>query len=401
MSNSQQGGDLGSGLTSPAIEPISPKPIDTIFQFHKARRKDLEYLDVESARLADCDDRFLRQFRGRFQLLRGLYCAHSNAEDVIVFPALEAKEALHNVSHSYTIDHKHEERLFQEIANVLSELTELQTTLVQQDCNSSSVTQKSEDGSNSIQNVVLYKQTLAAKLQRMCKSIHVTLDQHVSREELELWPLFSLHFSVEEQEKLVGQIIGSTGAEVLQAMLPWVTTALTEEEQNSMMYTVQQATRNTMFENWLRAWWKQSPSHLLGPSVSDDELPESGTPECLQLVADYLSKSNIQGNDSRSLRSIEPPDTPIPSERQSIANTEASVSCASSSFDGGGGYINGRVLEGKIQQCVTKFKPGWQDIFRMNEKELESAIRKVSGDPTLDHRRKAYLMQNLLTRYML
>ena len=44
------------------------------------------------------------------------------------------------------------------------------------------------------------------------------------------------------------------------------------------------------------------------------------------------------------------------------------------------------------------FKPGWKDIFRMNENELESEIRKVYRDSTLDPRRKAYLVQNLLTR---
>ena len=44
------------------------------------------------------------------------------------------------------------------------------------------------------------------------------------------------------------------------------------------------------------------------------------------------------------------------------------------------------------------FRPGWKDIFRMNQNELESAIRKVSRDSTLDPRRKAYLIQNLMTR---
>lgn len=109
----------GSSMSTLGAGP-SPKPIDHIFQFHKAIRKDLEYLDVESGRLADCDDEFLRQFSGRFQFLWGLYRAHSNAEDDIVFPALEAKEALHNVSHSYTIDHKQEEQLFTDIAQVLT-----------------------------------------------------------------------------------------------------------------------------------------------------------------------------------------------------------------------------------------------------------------------------------------
>jgi hypothetical protein len=52
----------------------------------------------------------------------------------------------------------------------------------------------------------------------------------------------------------------------------------------------------------------------------------------------------------------------------------------------------------QAEMGVEKFKPGWRDIFRMNQKELEAAIRKVSSDSSLDPRRKAYLMQNLMTR---
>jgi zinc finger-like protein len=110
----------------------SERPIDTIFKFHKAISKDLEYLDVESGKLEDCDEKVLRQFMGRFRLLWGLYRAHSNAEDDIVFPALESKEALTNVSHSYTLDHKQEEKLFEDISCVLSELSQLLETLQRQ-----------------------------------------------------------------------------------------------------------------------------------------------------------------------------------------------------------------------------------------------------------------------------
>lgn len=45
------------------------------------------------------------------------------------------------------------------------------------------------------------------------------------------------------------------------------------------------------------------------------------------------------------------------------------------------------------------FKPGWKDIFLMNQNELEAEIRKVYRDSSLDPRRKAYLVQNLMTRF--
>ncbi|CAN4124837.1 unnamed protein product [Withania somnifera] len=304
------------------------RPIDNIFQFHKAIRKDLEFLDVESGKLTDCDETFLRMFCGRFRLLRGLYKAHSNAEDDIVFPALESKETLHNVSHSYTLDHKQEEKLFKDISSALDELSQLRENLnggssVRGPCRNSSSCDLNEYSRK-------YNE-LATKVQAMCKSIKVTLDQHVIREEVELWPLFDRHFSIEEQDKLVGRIIGTTGAEVLQSMLPWVTTALTQDEQNKMMETWKQATKNTMFSEWLNEWWE-------------------GTPD-------------------------------------ETSQTSRSENIASRGYE----------LPESLEQSDSTFKPGWKDIFRMNQNELESEIRKVSRDSSLDPRRKAYLIQNLMT----
>ncbi|XP_038981730.1 zinc finger protein BRUTUS-like isoform X2 [Phoenix dactylifera] len=305
------------------------RPIDNIFKFHKAIRKDLEYLDVESGKLIDCDEAFLRQFSGRFRLLWGLYRAHSNAEDDVVFPALESRETLHNVSHSYTLDHKQEEKLFKDISEVLSELTQLHDSLER---TNDEVDAAGNDFNSSGQGIdwTRKQNELATKLQGMCKSIRVTLDHHVFREELELWPLFDQHFSVEEQDKIVGRIIGTTGAEVLQSMLPWVTSALTLEEQNRMMDTWRQATKNTMFNEWLNEWWKGAP-------VSSQDATE-----CFVLSKGTDHQESLDQNDQM-------------------------------------------------------FKPGWKDIFRMNQNELESEIRKVSRDPTLDPRRKAYLIQNLMT----
>ncbi|KAM3739340.1 hypothetical protein ACB098_08G017200 [Castanea mollissima] len=305
------------------------RPIDNIFKFHKAIRKDLEYLDVESGKLNDCNETFLRQFTGRFRLLWGLYRAHSNAEDDIVFPALESKETLHNVSHSYTLDHKQEEKLFEDISSVLSALTQLHERLNGTKFSDHSI-ESNFDPSDHNDTTRKYDE-LSTKLQGMCKSIRVTLDQHVFREELELWPLFDRHFSVEDQDKIVGRIIGTTGAEVLQSMLPWVTSALTQEEQNKMMDTWKNATKNTMFSEWLNEWWE-------GNSAASPQTTTSGS----------------------------------------------SISLGTDAYE-------------SLDHSDLTFKPGWKDIFRMNQNELESEIRKVSRDSTLDPRRKAYLIQNLMT----
>ncbi|CAK7349704.1 unnamed protein product [Dovyalis caffra] len=307
------------------------RPIDTIFKFHKAISKDLEYLDLQSGKLRDCNEAFLQQFIGRFRLLWGLYRAHSNAEDDIVFPALESKEALHNVSHSYTLDHKQEEELFEDISFVLLELSHLHENLQKYHVMEDPTGSTMEFSTVNLDDYMGKYNELATKLQAMCKSIRVSLDQHINREELELWPLFSRHFSIQEQDKLVGRIIGTTGAEVLQSMLPWVTSALTQDEQNKMMDTWKQATRNTMFNEWLNECWKEP------------------------------SPSSVQ---------TEPSEDTI---------------------------YKGREFQESLDQSDQMFKPGWKDIFRMNQSELESEIRKVYRDSTLDPRRKSYLVQNLLT----
>lgn len=55
--------------------------------------------------------------------------------------------------------------------------------------------------------------------------VNCLVGAQVRAEEQELWPLFAENFSEAEQQHLVGVIVGRTGAEVLQAMLPWVTGA--------------------------------------------------------------------------------------------------------------------------------------------------------------------------------
>lgn len=56
------------------------------------------------------------------------------------------------------------------------------------------------------------------------------------------------------------------------------------------------------------------------------------------------------------------------------------------------------IRERVLNSNTAMFKPGWKDIFRMNQAELETEIQKLSQDPTTDSRKKDYLTQNLMTR---
>eukprot|EP00879_Flechtneria_rotunda_P008507 GHRR01008912.1.p1 GENE.GHRR01008912.1~~GHRR01008912.1.p1 ORF type:complete len:1552 (+),score=616.00 GHRR01008912.1:172-4827(+) len=394
-------------------------PIDHIFQFHKALRRELKQLEadataLEQAVLNCCTQHdhhqqskepqqhylqqaqlqqqrpdtpagmsspasagmllrrcslALQQLDGRFQFLWGIYRAHSKAEDEIVFPALESKEALHNVSHAYTLDHEQEEQLFHDLAAIISRLKE---------CTSAS---EAKDP--------------ALQLRRMCAAVRASLETHVRAEEAELWPLFSEHFTIKEQQHLVGVIIGRTGAEVLQALLPWVIGSFSEEEKEAMMGSLREATKNTMFEQWLDAVQSggstssatapagnqqqqgllsegsgrapgAAPAAAVGPmSLAAQQMDD------LAEIAEYLTAGVADGSSTAA------DDTSIQQQQQPQLE------------------VSGTVAES------TNYVPGWEDIFNINQKQLEAAIRRVSNDPNLEPQRKAYLIQNIMvSRYI-
>ena len=79
-------------------------PIDHIFQFHAALRRELSRLESDVLALPKPEEvakraAALRTLEGRFVFFWGVYRAHSRSEDELVFPALENKDELHNVSH--------------------------------------------------------------------------------------------------------------------------------------------------------------------------------------------------------------------------------------------------------------------------------------------------------------
>lgn len=307
-------------------------PIDHIFQFHKALRRDLSYMEQDASAFAaavqdaDTTDKLpthaIQQLKGNFRFLWGMYKAHSEAEDEIVFPALESKEALHNVSHAYSLDHQQEEQLFKDVHEVFNRI----------------------QPSSSLQEL----RQLSGQLHRMCAAMRATLEQHVRAEEHELWPLFNEHFTVEEQQHIVGMIIGRSGAEVLQAMLPWITDSITEGEQKAMMESLRSATQNTMFEQWLDATMRPA----LQTKQTKAQQPQVNDSQSLDDVVEYFT--GIKQDPARS--------------------------------DDSGAAV---------------FKPGWEDIFRMNQKQLEIAVRRMWSDSGLEPQRKAYLMQNIMaSRYI-
>ncbi|KAF9667784.1 hypothetical protein SADUNF_Sadunf15G0059500 [Salix dunnii] len=389
---------LPSGESSSASTINQPIPMDLIFFFHKALMKDLEDLVFGSVKLAD-NIRFLTEFHRHFHLLWFRYQFHSDAEDEIVFPALEAKEEVQNISHSYTIDHKLEVEYFNEVSHLLDKMSELL------------ISASTNDLEKQDQMLVEHNR-LCTKLQYKCKSMHKLLSDHVHREEVELWPMFRECFSIQEQEKIIGRMLGSIKAETLQEMIPWLLGSLTPEEQREMMSLWHNVTKNTMFDEWLREWWEG-----YGIAHVAMELNTSCTPDPLDIIARYLPTEGLdkQGDglydtiefSQRDFYSVniekeeESFDDEVNIHNGDPNNDECSESkkllCEGDKegFNEVSNLTNKTDKPGQPFQLTLKSRYHEQ-LLKMSQDDMEAAIRRVSRESSLDPQKKSFIIQNLI-----
>jgi zinc finger-like protein len=190
----------------------------------------------------------------------------------------------------------------------------------------------------------------------------------------------------------------------LQALLPWVTGSFSEEEKEAMMGSLREATKNTMFDQWLGAvqqsgaaaaaaagaagggsaaaaaaaaegQQQQAAAAGAGPERQQQQMAMSDLAE----IAEYLT-----GSSSGSLPQQQ---QQLPGLLPSVPQPLPQQQCQTE--------VSGTIAES------TNYVPGWEDIFNINQKQLEAAIRRVSNDPNLEPQRKAYLIQNIMvSRYI-
>ncbi|KAL1207854.1 Zinc finger protein BRUTUS-like [Cardamine amara subsp. amara] len=369
------------------------KPIDLIFFFHKAMKKDLDYLVSGSARLA-ADYSFLGEFHQRFHLIKFLYQIHSDAEDEIAFPALEAKGKLQNISQSYSIDHELEVEHLDKVSFLLNEMV---TTI-----NSNVMDHKYEK--------------LCMSLQDVCKSINKLLYEHLHREETELWCLFRSCFTIEEQEKIIACMLGRISGEILQDMIPWLMESLIPDEQDAVMSLWLQATRKTMFAEWLREWYN---CHVIEEKTEEANKDKSDDLDPLDIVWNYL----FEGAHDEDKGSIcNKPLEVLETESKGIMNKPLGKDDPKNKVESGNKEDNHREMSQSKKVCsgaeqtdnscqlrnstqayqmAQKCSQSGQDskyecLLSMSQEDVEATIRRISRDSSLDPQKKSFIIQNLL-----
>ncbi|CAH8391101.1 unnamed protein product [Eruca vesicaria subsp. sativa] len=376
------------------------KPIDLLFMFHKAMKKNLDYLVSGSTRLAS-DSSFLGEFHKRFHLIKFLYQIHSDAEDEIAFPALEAKGKLQNISQSYSIDHELEVEHLNKVSFLLNKMAVVSML-----------------DSNVVDHRNVKYEKLCLSLQDVCKSIHKLLFEHIHREETELWSLFRNCFTIEEQEKIIASMLGRMSAEILQNMIPWLMESLIPDEQHAVMSLWRQATRKTMFSEWLKEWYN---SHVVGEETGETKTVPSEDPDPLDTVWKYLFEE--AADEERGNTGSKPMEVLETSLKDGINKPLEKVAPNSKAEVGNKEEIHKEISENKkvctraeermykeeadsdcqfrnSTQAYQISQPDqankYECLLSMSQEDVDATVRRISRDSALDPQKKSYIMQNFL-----
>ncbi|KAH0690407.1 hypothetical protein KY290_018644 [Solanum tuberosum] len=365
-------------------------PIDFVHFFHKALINDIQDVVSLSVKLAE-DVGFLAEFHRRFHHLHFLLRLHSNSEDEVAFPALESRVILQNVSHSYTLDHNLEVENFNKISVILNKLISLQ-------------------GDEVVDGKKLKYKRLCLKLHNACISMQRTLTDHINHEEIELWPLFREHFSVEEQEKIVGNMLGRTKTEILQEMIPWLMASLTPDEQRGMMMLWRKVTKHTKFFEWLGEWWEPVKREESVNAEMEPKIAPLLSIDPLEAVSTYLSRNGVKqgiwnekGSEfvNRDFYQHESFTEDKAHNAKGKQNIDLSEDPARFSTVVDNNKCTETVdsiaqKETTCQDIESCDKSRIQEHHLLTQEELVSVIRKISCDSSLDSEMKSHLMQSLL-----
>ena len=246
------------------------------------------------------------------------------------------------------------------------------------------------------------------KLQDSCKSLTKVLNDHIQREEIELWPLFRDYFSIEEQEKIIGLMLGRTRAEILQDMIVWFMTCLTSEELHALMTLWHKAAKYTMFDEWLEEWWGGVNNYAFAKehklNISPTPTMDSLDTVTMSMRVPHNHRENFNGenvrlhgdsNTTKVVKKMEGLD--VDSQKHKSSENLRFLSEKKEK----------RMREAKLNDVNSESKELPQmarkahhqnEVLSVHQVELEAAIRKVSQDSSVSLQEKTRIIQNLMTR---
>ncbi|XP_076913974.1 zinc finger protein BRUTUS-like [Bidens hawaiensis] len=194
-------------MTSAAVNRIGsssgnePSPVHIFLYFHKAIRSELDALHRSAVDFATNSLVEIEPLLKRYRFVRSIYKHHCNAEDEVIFPALDIR--VKNVARTYSLEHEGESVIFDQLFALLD---------------------------SDMQNKESYRRELAS----CTGALQTSISQHMSKEEEQVIPLLVEKFSFEEQASLVWHFLCSIPVNMMAEFLPWLSASVSSDERQEM-----------------------------------------------------------------------------------------------------------------------------------------------------------------------
>jgi hypothetical protein len=368
--------------------------------------------DSADNRISDLE----RRVAGRFTVIWTVFRAHSAAEDEFIWPALKAKQvsvegcgcdcasnvqgredgvaaavavaagqehpgdqqpprerslsvSVHRIEQEeYEEDHADEERMFNSIDVLLSNLREE----LSKRRNASAATSTTSDGGDTETTSSL--RNLANLLLKATRNLMRHLMTHLDKEETHCMPLVAQYLTKPEINDLVGKIMGKRSSELMSQILTMAVQNLPEADRDDMVRYMKQAMVGTFFERWLKmgGWMEKT-------AVKTEENDDGGG---------KLSRGD-EGSDSLGMESNTTSTSSTSDAKMSATSRETSVISANQlhpfSFQS-----NAPTLANSASSTDDEAPDNYTSGV-----ELEKLIRAIGTNPHLDPKQKALTIQGL------
>lgn len=198
-------GPANPAQSAPSMKSVLQSPILIFLFFHRAIRSELDRLHRAATAIATAGaggGGGLGPLSERCRFLRAMYKHHCDAEDEVIFPALDIR--VKNVARTYSLEHEGEGILFDQLFELLNSQT---------------------------QNEEHYMRELASCV----GALQTSISQHLSKEEEQVFPLLIEKFFFDEQASLVWQFLCSIPVNMMAEFLPWFSSSVSPEEYEDML----------------------------------------------------------------------------------------------------------------------------------------------------------------------
>lgn len=358
-----------------------------------------------------------RRVAGRFKVIWSVFRAHSSAEDEFIWPALQSKtqgrirhspkytpgteedgqeqqqEAPPSISGTqsadendaliqleYEEDHADEERMFDNIDNLLGKLRNLLVKQKgQQPSNTSPAAAAPEPEPVTVGSVAASEcETIhgtAQALSHHTKSLKKHLYRHLEKEENQCMPLVAKHLSRSEIHDLVGNIMGKRSSDLIAQIMTMAVQNLTYDEREEMIKYMKQAMEGTFFDRWLfMSGWGQSSNNEDGQQSTGNAAASAAFPD-VSGISTHSSCTDSKKRPADDSNQEEQDKRPNLNEAGTTSTDHAHVAAAS--------------MASNTEQQVP---------YRTNitgQAELERLIRAVASNPSLTPIQKNTTIQGL------